>query len=397
VEHLIIKGIYYFNLNYYEKVVILVFITVLFVSACSTEQGINDGLNNVKVYKIEPVEGKFFQWDELVDKIEVIKLEMTEKSLIGQLSSGFIDKNNIYIHDRRFYSLLHFDNAGKFIRSVGLKGRGPGEYLEARDFCVSDSNVYILDYQKIHSYNREDDAYIESWALPGEREFNSMDLFIYNKDMYFLWSSNPDSYGTGEGYYRMREVSGGKIKSKYFKYDYRSFDDKRFYLCSDSSAYIMPVEGEYTVYKLTGDSVYASFVLDFGKYAISPQKADILRNSKERNAYFRSDFYKHISTVLETADYIYFICIGPARTYEGLISKKTGKVKFGKWDYAKSPRFFFSDGVYLYGYYESHVLIGRKSSENDLNTCFDPVFDGLKDIKDDDNPVLVKVLLKDML
>jgi hypothetical protein len=382
-----------------KKLFILVFITVLFVSVCSTKQRINDVSNDVKTYKIESVEGKFFQWDELVDKIEIIQLETTKKSLIGQIDGGFIDKGDIYLYDRRFRILLNFDTTGKHIRNIGAKGRGPGEYLEARDFCVSDSNVYILDYKKIHSYNRGDGAYIESWTLPVEKEFNPLNFFVYSKDLYFLWDTNPDlDESVDNTYYYMRKISGGKIKSEYFKYNYPDLWGTRFCPCGDNSAYIIPVAGEYTINKLTNDSVYPSFALNFGEYAISPQKANELISSKVRNAYSSSDFFKHILILLETNDYIYFTCIGPkARTYEGLINKKTEKVKFAERDNKRSPRFFFSNGVYLYGYYESHVLTGKKSDENDLNTCFDPVFDGLKDIKDDDNPVIVKVLLKDIL
>jgi hypothetical protein len=42
----------------------------------------------------------------------------------------------------------------------------------------------------------------------------------------------------------------------------------------------------------------------------------------------------------------------------------------------------------------SNAIVDQKSNGDDLNTCFDSVFDSLKSISDDDNPTLVKVLLK---
>jgi hypothetical protein len=377
------------------KKVFLFFVTVMFVVGCSTRQQIID-LSKVKVYNIEPERGQFFQWDDLIDTVAIIKLETTDKSLIGRFNKGIVDKNNVYIFDFWYKNLFQFDITGKFVQTIGTMGQGPGEYSEARDICVSASNIYILDYAKIHSYSRETGAYIESWTLPDESIFNPVHFFVYDKDSYFLWASNPDGYDTPDKYYRMRKIYNQKIESEYFRYEYPSSEDVRFYPCNDNSAYIMPVDGEYVVYKLTNDSIYASFEIDFGKYAISPQTADILNKSKERNAYFESDFYKRIFEVLETDDYVYFECIGPkARIYHALINKKTGKIKFGVWDYAKSPKFFYSDGVFLYGYYEPHTLIGRKNNGDNLNTCFDTVFDNLKDINIDENLVLVKVLLKD--
>ncbi|MDR1594993.1 MAG: 6-bladed beta-propeller [Prevotellaceae bacterium] len=377
----------------------LFFIVLVFASGCSTKRQDDVNLENVKVYKVEPLEGFFFQWNDFTDKIKIIKLETTEQSLIGRLHKGIIDGDDIYIFDRRFHKLLNFDTTGKYIRNIGSRGGGPGEFLEMRDVCISKSNVYTLDYQKIHSYNRKNGAYLESWKLANtSEEFNPSNFFIYNKNSYFLWCSNPDAWETDGKFYRMRMAYQGKIKSEYFKYEYPTSEDPRFYSYSDNSVYIMPIDGEYVIYKLTNDSVYASFAINFGKYAISPQKADILKKSKERNAYLKSDFYKSISSVLETSDYIYFTCIGPkSYLYEGLINKKTEEITFGKRDNVKSPYFFYSDGVFLYGYYEPNTLIERKNNGTDLNTCFDVVFDSLNNISIDENLVLVKVLLKDLL
>jgi hypothetical protein len=374
----------------------LFFIAFVFAS-CNTKRQADVSLENVKVYNVDPAEGEIFQWDDFVDKIKIIKLETTEKSLIGQLHKGIIDKDDIYIFDRRFHKLLNFDTTGKHIRNIGSRGVGRGEFLEMRDVCISKSNVYTLDYQKIHSYNRENGVYLESWRFANKNdEFNPSNFFVYDKNYYFLWCSNPDAWEINEKFYRMRMAYQGKIKSEYFKYEYSTTEDPRFYPCNNNSVNIIPVDGEYVIHKLTNDSVYASFTINFGKYAISPKKADILRDSKERNAYLKSDFYKRILKVLETNDYTYFTCIGPkAYIYEGLINKKTEKIKFGKRD-SNSPHFFFSDGVFLYGYYEPHILIERKNNGNDLNICFDVVFDTLKNISIDENYVLVKVLLKNL-
>jgi hypothetical protein len=265
-----------------------------------------------------------------------------------------------------------------------------------RDFCVTNDKVYILDFRKIHGFDKNSGEHIESWKLNNEKDFNPVKFFVFNKEHYFLWCSNPDVWDNNKGeYYRMREIKKGKILSEYFKFEYRSSEDQRFYPCNSSnSAYLKPVDGEYTIYKLSIDSLYASFSIDFDKYSISPQRVDELRSSKERNAYFNSNYFKSLSNILETENFLYFSCIGPeSDTYEGLINKKTKKVSFGRWDYAKSPRFFYSDGIYLYGYYEPPTLIENKNNGNQLNTCFDLHFSRLQNISIDENLILIKVLL----
>jgi hypothetical protein len=346
-------------------------------------------------YEVKNYDNHFFQWNEFIDKTEIIMLETNEHSLIGKLNGGIVNNNQIYIIDHKQQMLFCFDQTGKFIRKVGQRGRGPSEYLEIRDFCVTDDKIYILDFRKIHSFDKNSGKYIESWEFNTKNGFNPLKFFVFNKEHYFLWCSNPDVWDNKEGeYYRMREIKKGKKLSEYFKFEYRSSEDQRFYPCSNNSAYLKPIDGEYVIYKLSEDSLYAHFAIDFDKRALSPQKIEELRNSKERNAYFNSNYFKSISNILETNDFLYFSCVGPeADTYEGLINKKTKEVSFGRWDYAKSPRFFFSDGTYLYGYYEPSTLIENRNNGNRLNTCFDSHFNLFQNISIDENLLLVKVLL----
>ncbi len=67
--------------------------------------------------------------------------------LIGSIQKLKYGKNgNIYIIDSATRHLNIFDPQGKFLRTVGGIGDGPGEYLTANDFVIDDSlNIYILD------------------------------------------------------------------------------------------------------------------------------------------------------------------------------------------------------------------------------------------------------------
>jgi hypothetical protein len=342
---------------------------------------------------------KVFQWNDFVDKIELIPLETTDNSLIGASMgiSGIITDEDIFIHDFRYHNLFNFDISGKFKRKIGSRGRGPGEYRELRDFRIGDDgNLYTLDYRKIHCYEKNTGVHIESWSFDAGNGFNPVKMVVYNKDNYFLWCSNPDVWDESKGeYYIMRKMTGGKIKSEYFKYEHKSFADTRFYPCGNDSYYIQPVmDCDNVVYKLTKDSANVAFSIDFGDMAISPKQMAELYSS-DPNAFFRSKAFKCISNILEINDYIYFNCIGPgSRIYEGLICKKTGKVNFGKTDYKRSPRFFFSDGTVLYGYYVPAQLIEYKNDDVNLNKWFNEALNNVEHIKIDDNPILVKVYLK---
>lgn len=374
-----------------SRIYICIITMIVLFTSCNKKGTIST--NNLKKYKIE-YNNDFFQWNELINDVVPIQLETVDDALIANCTQGIIHENDIYIFDIRLGKIVNFSITGEYKGGVGIKGSGPGEYVELRDFCIAGNYIYILDYKKIHCFNRSTREFVESWTIDGRNNFNPSQLLVFDKSNYFLWCSNPDTWDKDKGeYYRLRKIKEGSIEKEYFKYEYRTSDDPRFYF-NRAYYYLKPIDGEDIVYKLTKDSILASFAIDFGKYTISPEEIDELRKSKERNAYLKSNFYKAISNVLETKDHIYFKCIGPdARTYEGLINKKTEEIKFGLWDFNRSPRFFFSDGVFLYGYYEPYTLIENQTNGNELNTCFDSIFN-LKNINISDNIIIVKTLLR---
>jgi hypothetical protein len=217
-------------------------------------------------------------------------------------------------------------------------------------------------------------------------------MFVFDKDNYFLWDSNSDTRNPEQGeYYKMHKMQEGRVLEKIFKYEYPVNDElKRFYMIDEQSCYIRPVDGENIVYKLKKDTLIASFKIDFGRMAITIPEIKELMESSQRNAYLKSNKFKNILSVLEVKDYIFFSCVGPdAIRYDGIISKHTGNVKFGK--SSANPNFFFSDGTFLYGYYDQFSIDSFK--KDNLQHCFDSVWlDAKYDIED--NIVLVKVLLK---
>jgi hypothetical protein len=242
-------------------------------------------------------------------------LETNNSSLIGELYKGIIDKSDIYLLDFKNQSLLNFDSKGKFKRKIGQRGKGSNEYLEIRDFCISKNFLYSLDYGKILCFNRTDGNVNDSWSFKADDGFNPENFIVYNKNEYYLWNSNPDVWNRNKGeYFRMHKIHQQKIESEFFKYTHKTSGDPRFYACGDESYYIKPVDGEYEIHKLTKDSLFTSFKIDFGDQALNPEEIEELRNSKKPNAYLKSKSFKSISNILEVENYIFFNCSKPSAT-----------------------------------------------------------------------------------
>ncbi len=80
--------------------------------------------------------------------IRLIPLETNEKCLIGAISQIEIFDNKIYVLDSSVAkSLFVFDIEGRFIKKVGIVGKGSGEYIRPGMFSIDclEKKIYILD------------------------------------------------------------------------------------------------------------------------------------------------------------------------------------------------------------------------------------------------------------
>ncbi|GHT21128.1 hypothetical protein FACS189430_00660 [Bacteroidia bacterium] len=84
---------------------------------------------------------------DIASDIEYVQLETNDNSLIGSIGKVILFNQTFIIYDQQTERILMFDNKGKFLRQIGSKGKGPGEFLQVSDFTVAecDSTICILD------------------------------------------------------------------------------------------------------------------------------------------------------------------------------------------------------------------------------------------------------------
>ncbi len=70
--------------------------------------------------------------------------------IFGNIQDIAVDsKNNLYVADVNFYHIKVFDSVGNYIRTIGRKGQGPGEFLQIVSICLDNSdNLFVLDVTK---------------------------------------------------------------------------------------------------------------------------------------------------------------------------------------------------------------------------------------------------------
>ena len=83
---------------------------------------------------------------EVAEKLEIVPLEMTDESLLSDITEMQVTDHNIWIdHGREFY-IYRFSRSGKFLNKIGSIGQGPGEYTTYSTFLVDEDKkeVYII-------------------------------------------------------------------------------------------------------------------------------------------------------------------------------------------------------------------------------------------------------------
>ena len=83
---------------------------------------------------------------ESAEKLEIVPLEMTDESVLSDITEMQVTDHNIWIdHGREFY-IYRFSRSGKFLNKIGSIGQGPGEYTNYSTFLVDEDKkeVYII-------------------------------------------------------------------------------------------------------------------------------------------------------------------------------------------------------------------------------------------------------------
>lgn len=143
----------------FMKHVSIFIIALLTLISCRNKD--NSNIRNSDIETISVFEHysdkKFFS--SFVDTIELIPLETTADNLIGEIT-------RIIFHDKKYYirstngmqnaKLFVFDETGRFIRRIGKKGNGPGEYGDLYDFAITnDNHIVLADYHRLLHFDSE--------------------------------------------------------------------------------------------------------------------------------------------------------------------------------------------------------------------------------------------------
>lgn len=357
------------------------------------------------VVKINPDDSKFIGFKDWCAGIELIPLETVDESLIKSCDKIIFQNDRFYVYDGSQGNVFAFDRTGKFLFGTKhLQGQGPDEFLAMTDFNVNPitSNLEMVDAMRLRIRIYDSDFnYFEEVKLT--RDLYPMHLFWpLNDDIYLFYASSIDK-DTGESdgikffSTKKQQIISQTGKHKCPQWFSRYTPVEQFYYLNSDVFFCYDFTDNY-IYRINQETMELEehFFIDFGKknfsYEMLPQNENDefymfykIRNDKERFAYIgnKLENRRYFSVFFHYADKLHLV----------LYDKTNGKIILGH-NYTESsdflqPHILTDEAMYsiphlleYIPYYIDKELLDEKSKQVLVN------------ILEDDNPVIIKYVLK---
>jgi hypothetical protein len=387
--------------NIVYKVLIIVVSCTVACNSNNTAKIADGGMYTVNLDNLEEVET--VELSTVFKKMKTIILETNENVILKTIGHLEIFDGLIFILDiNPSYKFVIFDINGRFIRTIGNIGGGPGEYMFPLDFTIDTvkREIYLLfDNSHINKYSI-DGKFINKININKNDEFfdfilyhdNSLYVNVFNanpaEDDYLIKKIDPVTGKTVDRFLKTVEYNKG-WQDPNFRYYYSGFVSKLSespkFLHLFTDRFVAFTEGNISTYI----SVQSNDLVTYSEMKRTEKNAALDRiNALNGKIYGFKNYFetkKHIS-------FGYSISTTP---YNILIDKDTKSIKKILWknDMIYSlkthnyPNFIFSDpnGVYEF------VNFQRTFSIDAFKTILLPSvdkFDELQKLPDDSNPVI---------
>lgn len=244
------------NSKYYEVFPVLCAMLICLLAGCANPPA-NLDLPVVEVDVLACGTGKS---SEFFGKPEVVVLETTPQSLIADISRLIRIGDRIYILDKVSKKISVFSMDGRSVFNIDKVGRGPGEYIQIRDFGVDTLNgrvvvmadvpMKVLYYDLEGNYLQESELshLLDNVVCDNGREIYYNTYYKGNKasDYYVWFGATADS---------PKKLALEASNNFYF-------DGPR--IVKSREVYFTP-RYDYTLYKVRQDSVIPCLKFDFGE------------------------------------------------------------------------------------------------------------------------------------
>jgi hypothetical protein len=383
-----------------KKINNLIFLFLLFLVSCNNNKKESENIAETLSVDLDKISDVSFS--DLFTKMEIVPLETRDESLLSDATKyAYNEKEKCYfVFDNRQQVLFCFDENGKFkFSSAHLKGSGPEEYAIGQDFNYNPfSFTYeILDFpDKINIYDKNL-KFIKRLSGIGQGVLAPLCSFMpLNKDMYALY--NHDNNDEEDRVY-LYDISVDTIKETFhlqrlFNYISNSLQP---FTITNSQVYFLPSSFSNTLYRIDLESFSLVPVLnvDYGKKALPENIIEnYKKDSKSTLSFFTtgSRDYAYTRDITQN-EYIFCIISQYNNNYFRTIYDKNSK-KISTFSNFSNNIFLPEPFLLTNNIWYSCTSVSNIDSAINMDYLTEESKLRLSQIKEDDNPVIVKYYLK---
>ncbi len=376
-----------------SSITIILLIIKLILCSCTTnkkETTPNTKSNLINITMPQPIADSV-PWEDLIDSISFIRLETNKDCGISKIRKIIVHNHQFYIHDFNNHRILVFNKHGRYVGKLEKRGKGPHEYIELRDFCISDNSIYILTYRKILRFTLN---FVYKETLDIKIFDHNKDLFsplqlTKHNDYFYLWRG---VFGVKkedkEKFSLIKTTSDMKVLESMFQISRKIINSSKFSKCQGFSNFSF-YWGNDTIYQVR-NSLDPKYVIDFGENQLLENNIPTGFNSNVGKFIYNLKNTKkcgNISNILEDDKLLYFTFLKSGFVYNAVYLKDNHKTYTGEIQITPPISPLIIDGKIDNKYFsiiDSYVL------KNFLDTKVkDSPCDTLNDISYTDNPVLL--------
>lgn len=345
--------------------------------------------------------------NDIATHIEYIPLETKPNCLIGEIGFFDISSNYIVVFCNKSNAIYLFKHDGTFVTKIGNEGNGPGEYLglAVTGIFLDENNQWIIiqtrypqnllyyDLQGNYIKTKKTDENMNTIQFLHNDHFlvtyvNSNGRVPYIYEMRTLNLSVVSRFGTALPYKLVGAPDEGANTLIFPTVCYYLYEDK---------LHVKQTNLNDTLFAVTKDSYYPKYLINAGKYEITPE----LRGDF-KNFIYRIDNYVKLNNIFETKEYLLFSFLYERKIHYCYYDKKMNTIFQFASDggipnnldgglpfWAREQR-----NEYLYGFYsaESFEEMRHKKRQPNRSKELDKL---VYQLDFDDNPVIVAVRLKE--
>lgn len=395
-------------------------------SSVSSEMLVSD--EGVTIIPMDAKPGDVLNLSEFAESIELIPLETTDDCLIGWMPEIIATEKYYYMISAvgyDFQKLYVFDKQGKFVRQISSRGLGGGEFIEVRDFdVIGDSIIKMGDVLAIRSFNLEGKQL--SSRMINEKGVSTREIISMKGKTILFNMSKSYSRSAENLLYQLDEKDS--VRTGFFEVPFLANQISSFFcdaaaLTKDDEYVYFHFPYDNYIYRIDAETLDYSplYKVDYGNKNFTWDMFDENGDKKVWSKQADEATKTSMTEILSLNDYFLFASVdNEYRGYISLYSAKTGKVLNG--NRIKDDMYFkgniidlspkpgatlnrhCNDGGDLIWPVQLSVLLKGVKAYYDVLTperwnlfCkkYPRLIEVFEQLKEDDNPVLLKIKLKD--